>query len=386
MRISGPFLIIAQSARMLAQSIRRAAWQAIALDLFADLDTRLACRAWHQVPSRDGRFDSEALVERIQAVLAEDRPQGWLYGSGFDSFSDLIDWLSRRCPLFGNRAEAARLCTTPQEFFPLLDRLAIPYPEISWAAPSDALTTDLSSINERGESGWLVKRGGEGGRGVSVYQGECSDGYYQRRLSGPVFTLVFLAGTGRVWWYGFNTLYQTDYNARCPFLFAGAINRACLPAGVAEAVIEYAYRLTRALDLRGLNGLDFMLDGDVPQVLELNPRPGAALGLWDTAWPLGLMEAQVRVCRGEKVRGFMSVPVKGFRIVFARHEGWIPPGWRWPPWCADLTPPGTIVAAGAPVCSVTASGGSVARVEAQLEVREAWVRRQLLNQLGEEEK
>ncbi len=375
--MSRPLLIIAQSARMLAQSIGRGGWQPIALDLFADLDTRAACRAWYRVPSRDGRFDPEALVEAIQTVLTEHRPQAWLYGSGFDTFSDLIGWLSGRCPLFGNGAQAARLCTRPQEFFPLLDRLAIPYPEISWTAPS--------VVYGRGESGWLVKRGGEGGRGVSIYRGECSGGYYQRRLFGPVYTLVFLAGAGRVWWYGFNTLYQADYNARCPFLFAGAINRAYLPAAVAEEVIDYARRLSRALDLRGLNGLDFMLDGEVPKVLELNPRPGAALGLWDTAWPLGLMAAQVRVCRGEKVEGFMPVPVKGFKIVFARHETRIPRRWRWPAWCADLTPPGTMVAARVPVCSVTASGSSVARVEAQLEVRAAWISRQLLNQLDEEE-
>lgn len=376
-----PFLIIAHSARMLAQSIRRGGWQPIALDLFADLDTRLACRAWYRVPSRDGRFDPEALWETIQTVLAEHQLQGWVYGSGFDTLSNLIGQLARRCPLFGNRAEVARICTRPQEFFPLLDRLAIPYPEISWTAPSATLPQDGN-----GESGWLVKRGGEGGLGVSIYQGECSDGYYQRRLSGRVFTLAFLAGMGRVWWYGFNTLYQADYNARCPFLFAGAINRAWLPAGVAQAVIGYALRLSRALDLCGLHGLDFMLDGDVPRVLELNPRPGAALGLWDTAWPLGLMAAQVRVCRGEQVMGFMPVPVQGFKIVFAQHEARIPAGWRWPDWCADLTPPGTIVAEGAPVCSVTASGSSVARVEAQLEVRDAWVRRRLLNQLNEEEK
>ncbi len=381
--MSRPFLIIAQSARMLVQSIGRGGWQPIALDLFADLDTQSACLAWYRVPSQDGRFDPKALVEVIQTVLAEHRPQAWLYGSGFDTFSNLIGWLAQRCPLFGNRAEVARICTRPQEFFPLLDRLAIPYPEISWTAPADP---NPASVNGRGQSGWLVKRGGEGGRGVSVYRGECSDGYYQRRLSGRVYTLVFLAGAGRVWWYGFNTLYQEDYNARFPFLFAGAINRAYLPAGVAEEVVDYARRLSRALDLRGLNGLDFMLDGEVPKVLELNPRPGAALGLWDTAWPWGLMAAQVQVCRGEKVWGFVPVPVKGFRIVFARHEIWIPPGWRWPAWCADLTPPETIVVAGGKVCSVTVFGSSVARVEVQLEVRAAWIRRQLLNQPDEEEK
>lgn len=367
--MDGPVLIVANSARMLAQSIRRAGMQPIALDLFADLDTRRACRAWYRVPNRDGRFDSEVLWEMLQSVLAKHRPQAWLYGSGMDAFSDLIAQLSRRCPLFGNRAEAARLCTDPREFFPLLDRMAIPYPEIRWSAPP--VPAGL------GKSDWVVKLGGEGGRGVSVYQGGSSAGYYQRYLPGAVYTLAFLAGMGQVWWYGFNTLYQAGYNVRCPFLFAGAINRAPLSPKVAEAVIDYARRLSRVLDLRGLNGLDFMLDGDLPRVLELNPRPGAALGIWDTAWPTGLMAAQIRLCRGEQVRGFAPVPVNGFKIVFAHREVQVPPAWRWPPWCADLTPPGTIVAADAPLCSVIASGSSVAEVEARLAERESWVKKQL---------
>lgn len=216
---------------------------------------------------------------------------------------------------------------------------------------------------------------------MSVYRGERGEGgYYQRRLSGRVYTLVFLAGFGRVWWYGFNTLYQADYNARCPFLFAGAINRAQLSDEVTGAVEEYARKLSQVLDLRGLHGLDFMLDGGVPKVLELNPRPGAAIGLWDEAWPQGLLSAQIRVCCGEKVTGFVPVEVKGFRIVFAGHSVEIPHRWRWPAWCADLTPPGTEVAEGKPVCSVTAAGGSVAQVEQQLGVREAWVREKLLGQ------
>lgn len=369
--MSAPFLIIANSARMLVQSAKRGGFKPVALDLFGDLDTRSACLAWYQVPNRDGRLDPEALWGRIQTVLAQHRLQCWLYGSGLDAFPDLIEQLARCCPLVGNWAQTVRICIDPRKFFPLLDSLEIPYPEISWVAPAEI------------GSGWLIKRGGEGGRGVNIYRGERSSGYYQRRLPGKVYTLAFLAARGKVWWYGFNTLYQTDYNLRCPFLFAGAINRARLPAWVVKAVIDYARRLSRALDLRGLNGLDFMLDGAIPKVLELNPRPGAALGLWDAAWPLGLLAAQVRLCRGEHVAGFMPVPVTGFRIVFARRTLTIPLDWRWPTWCADLTPPGAVVAAGAPVCSVTACGRSIAKVEALLEARALWISKHL-NQLDGE--
>lgn len=354
-------MLIAHSARMLAQSAVRAGWQVVAVDRFADLDTRRACLACYQVPSRNGRFDPEALWERIQSVLAEHKPQGWLYGSGMDALPDLIEQLAKLCPLFGNRAEAVRACVNPRVFFPLLDRLEIPYPEICWHAPK-----------ETAES-FLVKQGGEGGTGVSVYRGEEVPGaYYQRRVAGKAYTLAFLAGSGQLWWYGFNTLYQTEYNDR-PFLFAGIINRADLPPKVKKTVVEYAQRLSSALSLTGLQGLDFMVEGEVPKVLELNPRPGAALGLWDGAWPSGLMAAQVKLSQGEAVGGWRKLAVKGSKIVFAKEAVQIPCDFSWPRWCADLALPGTKIPAGGPICTVGASGATVAEVEAKLYARINWI-------------
>jgi predicted ATP-grasp superfamily ATP-dependent carboligase len=278
-----------------------------------------------------------------------------------DALPDLIEQLAKLCPLFGNRAEAVRACVNPRVFFPLLDRLEIPYPEICWHAPK-----------ETAES-FLVKQGGEGGTGVSVYRGEEVPGaYYQRRVAGKAYTLAFLAGSGQLWWYGFNTLYQTEYNDR-PFLFAGIINRADLPPKVKKTVVEYAQRLSSALSLTGLQGLDFMVEGEVPKVLELNPRPGAALGLWDGAWPSGLMAAQVKLSQGEAVGGWRKLAVKGSKVVFAEEAVQIPCDFSWPRWCADLALPGTKIPAGGPICTVGASGATVAEVEAKLYARINWI-------------
>ncbi|MCX8049408.1 MAG: ATP-grasp domain-containing protein [Methylohalobius sp.] len=370
--MSRSLLILANSARMLAQSAMRGGYRSVAIDRFADLDTRAACVACYRTLTQD----FEALKPVLHTVLAEHQPIGWVYGSGFDALLDLNEWLSGRCPLFGNRAQAARICTRPREFFSLLDALAIPYPETRWTAPCDW---------ER--ANWLIKRGGEGGIGVSVYRGQVEDGgYYQRRLGGKVYTLAFLAGAGRVWWHGFNTLYQENYNARCPFLFAGAINRADLPGEIKRTAVGYAETLSQALGLRGLHGLDFMLDGGAIKVLELNPRPGAALGLWDEALPQGLLWAQIQICAGRKVDGFLPVEVKGFRIVFASRQIKVPRSWQWPSWCADLPAPGTEVSEGGPICSVIASGHRVDRVEEQLNLRVAWVRDNLEKQTVEREK
>ena len=303
------------------------------------------------------------------AIARMDRfhPVGWLYGSGVDRMPRLIEQLAGFCPLYGNRAEGAEICTCPQRFFALLDRLQIAYPEIRWESA--------------GESGWLVKQGGEGGRGVRVASGlDRVDGaYLQRRMQEPAYTLAFVAGGGRLLWFGFNRLYTSAYNDQWRFLFSGAINRVFLDPQVRDRVIAYARRLCESLNLQGWHGMDFMLDASGhPRVLELNPRPGAALWLWDEpGWPC--LEAHLRGAAGKSPRDRPAGKVRAFRILYAEEPLQIPQDWRWPGWCADLPSSGRSIPAGQPVCSVLAAGDEVALVEAELERRIYWLKQSLLN-------
>ncbi len=357
-------LILAQSGRMLAASARRAEYVPLVVDRFGDRDTRRLTPVC--IPVAD--FRAETLANAALKLIERHCPVGWLYGAGVDAMPDLVRTLASRCPLYGNQEAVLRQCLDPERFFPLLDRLGIAYPPIRRTPP--------------GEPGWLLKRGGCGGMGVRWWCGGDWDGegYFQKWVPGGAFTLAFLAdGTG-LSWHGFNTLCHTSYNAHLPFVFAGAINRARLPRRVADRAVAAARRLVRALRLCGFHGLDFVIADGEALVLELNPRPGATLALWDSAWREGGVGAHIRACRGGCPPPARRVAVRGMRIVYAPGDGRVARSWRWPPWCADIPAPGAVVARGDPLCTVYAAGTTVAQVEDRLMRRVRRLERRFLDQ------
>jgi len=285
-----------------------------------------------------------------------------------DAMLDLVRTLASRCPLYGNDAAVLRQCLDPARFFPLLDRLGIACPPVRWTPPA--------------EPGWLHKCGGCGGLGVRPWCGGDwnGKGYFQKRMPGEVFTLAFLADGNKLWWHGFNTLRHTSYNAHLPFLFAGAVNRARLPRFLANRVVAAAQRLVQALRLRGFHGLDFVIADSEVFVLELNPRPGATLALWDPAWREGGIGAHIRACRGGRPPAARYVPVTGMRIVYAPGDGKVDRSWCWPRWCTDLPAPGVSIARGEPLCTVFAGGATVAQVEDRLMRRLRRLERQFQDQ------
>ncbi len=356
-------LILAHSGRMLAASARRAGYVPLVVDRFADLDTRRLAGDCIRVAD----FRPRAVLAAALNLIGRHQPLGWVYGAGVDAMPDLVQRLSSLCPLFGNDAAVVRRCVDPRQFFALLDRLGIPYPPTRWEPPTT--------------SGWLYKEGGCGGMGVRMWRGgrQPGSGYFQRRMPGPVFTLAFLADGERLCWHGFNTLYHRPYNDCLPFLFAGAVNRGRMPRRLAEQAVAMARKLVGTLGLRGMHGLDFMLDGQGPVVLELNPRPGAALALWDTAWPVGGLGAHVAACRGGPALPARPVTVTGMRIVYAARSCRVDRSWRWPRWCRDLPGPGAWIGQGAPICTIFASGATVRQVEESLRRRLGWLERQFQN-------
>ncbi len=360
-------LLIAQSARMLAVSARRGGWRPLVLDRFGDLDTRKVAHAWRKVPVDQTELNGQALIKLAQAMVLQFSLAGWVYGSGLESLPEVVEEISQLCPLLGNGPEVLRLCSDPELFFAALDTLQIPYPDITWRQPKDL-------------TGWLAKQGGGcGGVKVALTPAALGNGkvYFQKRLPGEVFTYAFLADKRRLVWGAFNRLYQADYNAQQPFGYAGAINRAALSPEATKLVKEYAWRMIEAWHLRGMHGLDFMVTESGPAILELNPRAGAVLGLWDEDWPDGLLAAHVQACQGECRVTPEPGPARGLQVVFSREPVAIPRDMPWPSWCVDLPDPSDYVGAGKPVCSVTAQGNSIAVVERRLRWRKHWVERQL---------
>lgn len=353
---------------MLAQSAVRAGIRPVSIDLFADRETRACSENCVAVSAAEIGFERESVVQAAERLAPAGQGYALVYGSGLDADPGILEALARGRTLYGNPPEILYLLKSPDSFFQLLRQHDIPYPESSRTRPPDP-------------ENWLLKSGrSEGGKGVR-FCGRAEPGptdYYQRRLPGRAMSALFLANGESARIIGFNTLWTADHGAGRPFLFAGAINRADLLPEQRRQVKAYITRLIRALPLKGLNSLDFMLDGEMCRVLEINPRPSATMALYDGDFSRGLLAEHIRACRAEiPETAETGDVVRAFKVFFAARELEISGDMAWPDWCTDRPVPGTLIGAGQPVCTVCAEGNDRSGVERSIELRLSELRKRL---------
>ena len=346
----------------MAQSARRGGWQPLVLDLFGDRDTCEAARKVVKILPGDRGFDEASLLSVARRLSTTESEAGLIVGSGFDASPDLMEALSRNFVLFGNKPAAVRLLKQPERFFRLLQQLDIPYPESRFDS------------SECGKD-WLVKKGfSEGGRDVRCLDSGRPLGsgeFLQRRLPGLVLSALFLADGRRARIVGLNTQWSTGHDPERPFQFGGIVNSAVLQPKQRRQVAGYLSRLTAAAGLKGLNSLDFMCDGEQCLVLEVNPRPSASMGLYDAAFPAGLIAEHIRACQGWlPQRARRATTIRAYQIVHATADLVVPSAFSWPEWTHDRPFGGTRIAAGDPLCSVTACGSNARQTLSLLEQRE----------------
>jgi predicted ATP-grasp superfamily ATP-dependent carboligase len=152
-----------------------------------------------------------------------------------------------------------------------------------------------------------------------------------------------------------------------PFCYAGA-STASVDAALEREVQARLDRLVRTTGLRGLNGIDFLLDGRDVCALEVNPRPTATFELYDPDYAQGLLDWHVRSFAAP-LPGFPGRPGAGQRparacaIVYSEHVVRVPNDVAFPSWCRDLPVGGSTIQAGAPVLSVFAEARSEVLVQ-----------------------
>jgi predicted ATP-grasp superfamily ATP-dependent carboligase len=137
------------------------------------------------------------------------------------------------------------------------------------------------------------------------------------------------------------------------------VGGCALPDAVESDIRRKLDALVAATGLVGLNGLDFLLQGDRWLALEVNPRPTATVELYDPDYPQGLFEWHLRACQGELPEGRPHPPrrpraVRAHAVVYALGSGRVSALFPFPDWCRDIPNPGTRFMPGDPVCTVHA--------------------------------
>lgn len=339
-------LIVAQSGRALAQAAARAGFGPLVIDHFGDTDTCAAAAAVRTVSAAGSGFAPASTRAAAELLLAGQPSAGLIYGSGLESQAELLGELAAGRELLGNAPDVVRRLSSPGEFFPLLRRLGIPYPE-----------TVFDAADARGKD-WLLKRaGGCGGGHVRPHcpdERMPSDCYLQRRLRGRTVSALFLADGRSARVIGYSELWHARSLPETPFLYGGAVGLPAVGRRVDETLEAAACQLTAGLGLRGLCGIDAVIDDEQRAfVLDVNPRPPATFELHQGDG--NLLADHIAACRGRlPERAVGAGTARAHAVIYARSPVLIPADVCWPEWTGDRPPGGRSIARGEPVCTVFA--------------------------------
>jgi predicted ATP-grasp superfamily ATP-dependent carboligase len=370
----GPILVVAVSARALTEAVARSGRPVLAVDLFGDTDTRAAARAVAVVAGSldDGPELGAVLAAGDRLAAAHGEPAGIVVGSGFEHRPAALAELAARWPLLGCPPAAVAAVKHPARLAALCAALSIPHPEIAATPPADP-------------DGWLAKRaGGSGGGHVTPATADAfaasagtgapspADRTFQRRVDGRAMSATLLCDGDGARLVGFCAAAFAPTPSQ-PYRFGGLAGPVAIDADLSTEITAAADRLARATGLCGLVGLDLVVDGARWWLIEVNPRPTAALDVLDRGTP-PLLALHLAACM-EPHGSSGAVPawtppatIAATALVYAPRDG-VSVATDWPDWVADRPRPGTPVPAGAPVCTVRAEGDDAGARTALLESR-----------------
>jgi predicted ATP-grasp superfamily ATP-dependent carboligase len=359
-----PVLIAAFSGRALAAAACRAGDSVVVADLFGDADTRRLA-PWLQMPGDlVSGIDGEALRERIAAAGPL---EGIVYGAGFEARPALLRELAEIAPLVGNDAATVAAVKDPVVFAGRLAALGLPHPPVA---------------TQPGDGVWMRKRrGASGGFHVRYALGDdavpAEDVYFQRLAAGQPLSALFLADGSKARLLGLSRQWA-DPSVASPFRYGGSAGPIDVSPLLTAEIASACSALAASLGLRGLNSLDMLVEGASWTILEINPRPGATLDIFDDAsgrlwrWHRDAIAGEL-----PSESAVASLPLRAAAILYAEAATTIPSEMTWADWVADIPTAGSGIAVGAPICTILASGRDVAAARAELDARAGRLRRRL---------
>jgi uncharacterized protein len=365
--MAGRLLVVSISGRALAWSAAKTGRRVAVFDFFGDRDTRATAEVVCVGADEGIAIDPG----RLMAALAAEPPgSSIVLGSGFESAPQLTSRLAAYGQVYANDPGVVAALKDPELGIALLGACGWRVPATQWEPPAEP-------------AGWLEKAAGAAGGTHVRRAGRAGDErrravYFQREVPGQPLSVTFLADGDRAYCLGFNRLrVEAVGNAR--FCYAGAVAGIHVSPALRAQAQSSLDRLVRVTGLRGLAGLDFMLDGEGMTALDVNPRPTATFELYDDDFREGLVHWHLAsferpVHEFADLLGRIAGRPRAIGVVYARDTVTVPREASFPGWCRDVPCAGTVIAAGAPFLSVFAEAASSGEAEREIEARSRLVR------------
>jgi len=353
-------LLLAVSARAMADSAARGGHDVVAVDFFGDRDlARLTeCYALH----RD--LGLPLTAEGLAAAAARFDADAVVYGSNLENHPEVLDEIARGKRILGNPPEVVR----DVRDWALLRRFC---GEAGIAHP----VTLLRGEEGRASGGrWLRKRRRSGGgHGIVPWDGKPLDDAHvlQSEVDGRAASVAFVADGRESRVFGVTEqLVGRSALGASGFAWCGNVLPLELPAAITASVRaqldHMVSRLTRRFGLVGVNGVDVVVGRDGsgaarPYLVEVNPRFSGSMELAERAFGANAFSLHVEALAGRLPRASALARTThgcvGKGIVYARRsvvvpdtDDWLDRGLR------DVPSSRQEIATGHPVCTVLASG------------------------------
>ena len=278
-------VLVGIAARNLACAARRAGLRALVLDLFSDEDTReLAVEA---IPLRrlaGLRLDPDDLHEQLTVHAGPGVPL--VLGSGFEEMPETLDRLQKGFRLLGNGARTVAALKEPVMLDRTLTDLGIPHPRLFADAAPEGVAT-------------LEKRiGGSGGEHVRPARRVRGEGWYlQEQVEGRTVSALFLGNGREARLLAFSEQW-TAPTPEAPYRYGGAAGPIRLAPAMEVEVAAALTSLVAATGLIGLASADMIVGAAGWSLIEINPRPGATLDVFDHPPLPPLLRLHIEACEG----------------------------------------------------------------------------------------
>ena len=369
-QVPGPYLLIGSNIRFLAENAVKHGHDVVTVDYYGDWDTRKLA------PNRSILRDGDGVMSMLSLLRLADGVQnsGVIYGPGFENDIVALRGLQRLGRVLGCELKAARNSRNPDSLIRAASTWGFKFPE-----------TLLEKRRPVSEGKWLVKPlASLGGGGVFMLgsrPGEPEGPYLLQKFTEGIPSSVAVVSNGSdAAVLGIMTQIVGDpaFGAS-EFRFVGNVYPHPFYEEILEKTTEIAEALTLEFDLKGLWGFDFIYDGGVT-LLEVNPRPTAGMGLLGSCSQSDLLGLHVdSLLRNVSDRIIDFAPARrytGHARVFAEADGVFAGTEEWSQMGAkDIPENGSVIRAGSPILTVTASAPSYYGVMAGLKTQAAKLRR-----------
>lgn len=355
-------LVVGFNARPIAAQAKMCGFRVFAIDYWGDVDIYRWVDDVVVVKDYAGAHANfaDVVVGLVQSMAQKRHIDGVLVGSGLDDRWDCLEKIGSVAPIIGNNPLKVRRARMKIELYEELKERGVNVPETLVA------TDRCEAVAAARELGFPVvvrREAGGGGLGVHLARNEeevellferyarAGRVLVQEYVRGEDLSASVLCNGKRAVTLTVNRqLVGVPWLGGRDFLYCGNI----VPhesKEICRSVAKVAEKICKFLGLVGSNGVDFVLRDGEPVFMEVNPRFQGTIECVSMVTGLNLVEKHIEAFYGKlpgriEIRGFAA---KG--VVYSKREA-VVPDLRDIPFLYDITRPGEVVEAGAPVCSV----------------------------------